>query len=85
MWQSFGAYPTAVSVSRFTVPRGIPHVLRTVGYDIQKDPEIKYGYRFDPKIESLIKQWSPKVSKAVALSESVKPDLHDVGVIDEKN
>ena len=84
LWQSFGAYPTAVSVSRFTVPRGIPHVLRTVGYDIQKDPEIKYGYRFDPKIESLIKQWSPKVSKAVALSESVKPDLHDVGVIDEK-
>ena len=84
LWQSFGAYPTAVSVSRFTVPRGIPHVLRTVGYDIQKDPDIKYGYRFDPKIESLIKEWSPKVSKAVALSESVKPDLHDVGVINEK-
>ena len=84
LWQSFGAYPAAVSVARFTVPRGIPHVLRTVGYDIQKDPEIKYGYRFDPKIESLIQRWSPKVSKVVALSESVKSDLHDVGVGNEQ-
>ncbi|MEC9294079.1 MAG: glycosyltransferase family 4 protein [Chloroflexota bacterium] len=59
-------------------------MLRTVGYDIQKDPELKYGYRFDPKIESLIQKWSPKVSKAIALSESVKLDLNDVGVPDEQ-
>ncbi|MEC9292750.1 MAG: glycosyltransferase family 4 protein, partial [Chloroflexota bacterium] len=82
LWQSFGAYPAAISVAGFTHQRNIPHVLRTVGYDIQKDPEIKYGYRFDAKIESLIQEWSPKVSKAVALSESVKLDLNDVGVPD---
>ena len=84
IWQSFGTYPSAVSVGGFTVSRGIPHVLRTVGYDIQKDQEVGYGYRFDPKIENLIQTWSPKVSKAIALSESVKPDLRDVGVADNQ-
>ena len=84
VWQSFGTYPSAVSVGRFTASRKIPHVLRTVGYDIQKDPEVGYGYRFNPAIERLIQKWSPKVSKAIALSESVKPDLKDVGVSDEK-
>ena len=37
VWQSFGTYPTGVSISHFTHPRGIPHVVRTIGYDIQKD------------------------------------------------
>lgn len=59
-------------------------MLRTVGYDIQKDPDVGYGYRFDPKIEKLIQSWAPKVSKAIALSDSVKPDLRDVGVTDNK-
>ena len=84
VWQSFGTYPSAVSVGGFTVSRGIPHVLRTVGYDIQKDPDVGYGYRFDPKIENLIQTWSPRVSKAIALSDSVKPDLRDVGVTDNQ-
>lgn len=84
IWQSFGAYPAAVSVGRFTLTRGIPHVLRTVGYDIQKDPEIGYGYRLDPRIEKLIQTWAPRVSKAIALSESVIPDLRDVGVHDDR-
>jgi len=82
VWQSFGTYPTAVSVGRFTLPRNIPHVLRTVGYDIQKDPDVGYGYRFDPRIESLIQDWAPRVSKAIAQSESVRPDLRDIGVRD---
>ena len=80
VWQSFGTYPSGVSVGQFTKSRKIPHIVRTVGYDIQKDPEIGYGYRFNPKIEKLIQQWSPQVTKAVALSESVIPDLNDVGV-----
>lgn len=84
IWQSFGTYPSAVSVGRFTLPRKLPHVMRTVGYDIQKDPEIGYGYRFVPRIERLVQKWAPQASKAIALSESVRPDLHDVGVQDER-
>ncbi len=84
VWQSFGTFPAAVSVARFVSPRGIPHVLRTVGYDIQKDPEIGYGYRFNRKVESLIQAWSIKASKVIALSESVKPDLRDLSVTDDQ-
>ena len=84
VWQSFGAYPSGVSIGRFTHPRKLPHVLRTVGYDIQKDPDVGYGYRFDSRIEKLIQQWAPKASKAIALSDSVIADMHDVGVTDNQ-
>ena len=83
VWQSFGAYPTGVSIGHFTHRRNIPHVVRTVGYDIQKDEEIGYGYRLSPKLDSLIRKWTPGVSKAIALTESVVPDLLDVGVPQE--
>lgn len=83
VWQSFGAYPTGVSIGHFTHKRGIPHVVRTVGYDIQKNAEIGYGYRLDPKLDRLIRKWTPRVSKAIALTESVVPDLVEVGVPDE--
>ena len=84
VWQSFGTYPSAVSVGGFTVSRKLPHVLRTIGYDIHKDPQVGYGYRLDPRIENLSQRWSPQVSKAIALSESVRPELRDVGVTDEQ-
>jgi len=84
VWQSFGAYPSGVSVGRFTLPRNIPHVLRTVGYDIQKDPDVGYGYRLNPQIDRLIQSWAPRASKTIALSESVIASLHDVGVQDDQ-
>tara|TARA_Y100000588_G_C14273124_1_gene933203 strand:+ start:2839 stop:4065 length:1227 start_codon:yes stop_codon:yes gene_type:complete len=80
VWQSFGTYPAGVSISHFTHPRGIPHVVRAVGYDIQKDDSIGYGYRLNQKLDELICQWTPKASKAIALTESVIPDLIDAGV-----
>ncbi len=83
VWQSFGAYPTGVSIGHFTHSRNIPHVVRTVGYDIQKDEELGYGYRLNPKLDALIRKWTPGVSKAIALTESVVPDLLDVGVPQE--
>ena len=80
LWQSFGAYPTGVSIGHFTSKRNIPHVVRTVGFDIQKNEKIGYGYRLQPKLDALIKRWTPKVSKAIALTKSVVPDLEEVGV-----
>ena len=80
VWQSFGTYPTGVSISHFTYPRGIPHVVRTVGYDIQKDVSLGYAYRLNRKPDELICQWTPKASKAIALTESVVPDLISAGV-----
>ena len=80
VWQSFGTYPTGVSISHFTHPRKIPHVVRTVGYDIQKDSSLGYGYRLNQKLDDLICKWTPKASKVIALTESVVPDLISAGV-----
>lgn len=84
VWQSFGTYPTGVSIGHFTHPRKIPHVVRTVGYDIQTDAGIGYGYRLIPKLNDLIKRWTPGVSKAIALTESIVPDLVSAGVSPDK-
>jgi len=80
LWQSFGAYPTGVSVGHFTHPRGIPHVIRTIGYDVQKNETLAYGYRLNPKLDQLIHKWTPGVSRAIALTQSVVPDLIEIGV-----
>ena len=80
LWQSFGAYPTGVSIGHFTSKRKIPHVVRTVGYDVQKSERIGYGYRLNPVLDSQIKRWMPEASSAIALTRSVVPDLREVGV-----
>ena len=80
VWQSFGTYPMGISLSKFLHKRNITHIMRTVGYDIQKNEDVQYGYRFDSKKEKLITQWAPKCTKAIALSESVIEDLLDIGV-----
>ena len=80
VWQSFGTYPMGISLSKFLHKKNIIHIMRTVGYDIQKNADVDYGYRFDNKKEKLITEWAPKCTKAIALSESVIKDLLDIGV-----
>jgi len=80
IWQSFGTYPMGISLSKFLHKKNIIHIMRTVGYDIQKNADVDYGYRFDNKKEKLITEWAPKCTKAIALSESVIKDLLDIGV-----
>lgn len=80
MWHSFGTWPVGVSVAHFTTPRDIPHVVRSVGYDVQKFEDIDYGVRLDPDVDALIRRWIPTCSKMVALSESVVTDCKEIGV-----
>lgn len=83
VWQSFGAFPVGVGVAHFAGPRGIPHVVRCMGYDVQKRPDIGYGYRLDLRTDRTIKRWAPAFSAMVALTPSVVEDCLDLGV-DEK-
>ena len=45
------------------------------GADIQKDHEIKYGYRFDKKYENLLKETIHLVDGIFAISENIIKDL----------
>jgi len=55
IWQVTGGYPMGVYAADFFRKNGIPAVLRCCGEDIQKFPQIGYGYRLDPKIDTLTK------------------------------
>ncbi|MCC5977797.1 MAG: glycosyltransferase family 4 protein [Salinarimonas sp.] len=50
---------------------GKPVVLRTHGADINMVPEIKYGWRLDPKKALLIEQSVRQADHCIAISESV--------------
>ena len=47
VWQSFGTYPMGISICKFLENKNTTHIIRTVGYDIQKNKDVSYGYRFD--------------------------------------
>ena len=80
VWQSFGTYPMGISICKFLENKNTTHIIRTVGYDIQKNKDVNYGYRFDQIKEKLIIKWAKKCTKAIALSESVINDLLDIDV-----
>ena len=80
VWQSFGTYPMGISICKFLENKNTTHIIRTVGYDIQKNKDVSYGYRFDQTKEKLIIKWAKKCTKAIALSESVINDLLEIDV-----
>lgn len=84
VWQAFGTFPMGVIVAPYARAAGLPSVVRSVGYDIQKMPDIGYGSRLDPRVDGLIKQRLPAASRVIALSESVVDDFLDVGIPRDK-
>jgi glycosyltransferase involved in cell wall biosynthesis len=77
-------YPLAIYAVDFFRRNKIPCVLRCCGEDIQKYPEIGYGYRLDDKIDSLAKRKYPLFDGFVALTPSVKEEYTALGIPEKK-
>jgi len=54
------------------------------GADIQIDKSINYGFRLNKKYDILLKQTLPKIDKFTYLSETIKNDLIELGVKNDK-
>lgn len=80
VWQSFGAFPIGVLFGRFAAETGAPHVVRTVGEDVQISEEIGYGLRQDPRKADLIRRWATCCDRMIALTDSVVQDCLDIGM-----
>lgn len=79
VWQSFGLFPAGIVVARFASSRRIPHVVRTIGYDVQRSPDLGYGVRLDPAVDNVSRAWARHVDRLVILTESVRPDCLELG------
>ena len=84
LWQVTMGYPLAIYAVDFFRKNNIPCILRCCGEDIQKFPEIGYGYRLDDKIDSLSRQKYPLFDGFVALTPTVKKEYNSLNIPDEK-
>ncbi len=82
VWQIVGAYPAGHVAT--SLSGRVPLVLRTYGDDIQKDPELNYGLRLDPRLERAIKRAVNAADRVVALTDTVTRCYIDLDVSREK-
>ena len=84
LWQVTAGYPLGVYAIDFFKKNNIPCVLRCCGEDIQKFPQIGYGYRLDKKIDKLAKVAYPQYDGLVALTQTVKKEYNALDIPDNK-
>ena len=83
VWHCTMGYPTGVALIHFAQRRpDIRYVIRCAGEDIQRDPDIGYGARLDPKVDSLVRSYLPRAQMLTAISDSVADEYRALGVDD---
>jgi len=81
VWHVTMGYPTGVTVTHFAEKnKSIRHLIRCAGEDIQRMPEINYGYRLDPGIDKIMNLYLPKCPMLIAITDSVAQEYKSIGV-----
>lgn len=80
LWQSTNGYFLGANAVDFLRKNHIPCILRSCGEDIQKYPEINYGYRLNKKVDEFVTEKYPLFDGFVALTQSVKDEYVKLGV-----
>jgi len=84
IWQVTMGYPLGIYAVDFFKKNKIPCVLRCCGEDIQKFPEINYGYRLDDRIDALVSKYYPEYDGLVALTDTVKEEYRQLRIPESK-
>ncbi len=80
-WHCTMGYPTGVALVHFARKRpGIRYLIRCAGEDIQRDPDIGYGARLDPKVDGLVRTYLPRAQMLTAISDSVAEEYRTLGI-----
>lgn len=84
-WHCTVGYPTGVALAHFARRRDdIRYLIRCAGEDIQRDPDIGYGARLDPKIDSMVREYLPQAPMMIAISDSVAEEYRAIGVAEAR-
>lgn len=84
LWQVTMGYPLGAYVVDYFNKNNIPCLLRCCGEDIQKFPEINYGYRLNPDIDKLTTAKYKLFDGHIALTKSVVAEYLEMGIPEEK-
>lgn len=79
VWHVHGAYPAGYLFYPLIESHNIPAVLTSQGADIQKYPELGYGYRLDPIIEMRTQETVKAFTRLVPISTSIQKGFEELG------
>lgn len=78
-------YPVGCAITNFGLKRNRKnYLIRCAGEDIQRDEEIGYGLRLNPKINKVVETLLPKAPNLIAISNSVKEEYKKIGANDNQ-
>jgi glycosyltransferase involved in cell wall biosynthesis len=80
LWQCTNGYFLGANAVDFFRKNRIPCILRSCGEDIQKLPEINYGYRLNKDVDEFVTEKYPLFDGFVALTQSVKDEYLKLGI-----
>lgn len=85
VWHCTMGWPTGVALIHYArCRRAVPHLVRCAGEDIQRQPEINYGARLDPAVDTLVRRWLPQAEKLIAITPSVLEEYRALGVDEDR-
>jgi len=84
LWQVTVGHPLGTAIIDYFGRNRIPSVLRCSGEDLQVNPQIKYGYRLNKRVDALVRNAYPKFDAVVAMTEGLRKDFLEIGVADGK-
>lgn len=62
----------------------VQYLIRCAGEDIQKQPDIGYGMRLDPKLDTIISAYLSRAQRLVAITPSVRAEYEALNVPDAR-
>lgn len=84
-WHVTMGYPTGCAIVHYAQKsrKNVQYLIRCAGEDIQKQPQIGYGLRLDPKFDAIISHYLRRAQRLVAITSSVYDEYKALGVPDE--
>ena len=82
VWQIVGSYPAGYLAS--SLSGKVPLVLRTHGDDLQRETDLSYGLRLDPRLDRMIRHTAHKMDRVVAMTETMADCYREMNVPDTK-
>lgn len=85
-WHVTMGYPAGCAIVHYAqnTRHDVQYLVRCAGEDIQKQPEIGYGLRLDPKFDKIISHYLSQAQRLVAITPSVYAEYKALNVPDER-
>lgn len=85
-WHVTMGYPTGCAMVHYAEKskNNVQYLIRCAGEDIQKQPDIGYGLRLDPKFDKIISHYLSQAQRLIAITPSVFNEYKALNIPDDR-